>query len=136
MFTNIIWYVFPFVGLLEYEWGVKSEWPTITATTAFLVVADNSHHGYVFLWQDLALGNPHISLWYIHIHVYGLKFVNDSQRFINFILIKDIMIIIVYAKVKCIYMRESGLEDSTPFTQQVNLSFFSTSSDLSEFALS
>ena len=27
--------------------GVKSEWPTITAVTAFLVVVDCSHHGYV-----------------------------------------------------------------------------------------
>ena len=27
--------------------GVKSEWPTITAVTAFFVVADRSHHGYV-----------------------------------------------------------------------------------------
>ena len=41
-------YVFlPFVGLLEYELGVKTEWPTIMAVTDFLVVTDRSHHGYV-----------------------------------------------------------------------------------------
>ena len=40
---------FVFFPLLVYlnQNGVKSEWPTITAVTAFFVVADRSHHGYV-----------------------------------------------------------------------------------------
>ena len=37
---------FPLLVYLNMN-GVKSEWPTITAVTAFFVVADRSHHGYV-----------------------------------------------------------------------------------------
>ena len=33
--------------------GVKSEWPTITAVTAFFVVADHSHHGYLSTSNDM-----------------------------------------------------------------------------------
>ena len=42
-FVCVFIYFFPFFGLLELWMGVKSEWPTITAVTAFFVVADRSH---------------------------------------------------------------------------------------------
>ena len=37
---------FPLLVYLNMNW-VNSEWPTIMAMTAFFVVADRSHHGYV-----------------------------------------------------------------------------------------